>query len=48
VLNGILQAYIKTAWTLTYLRLTGENEILPELDILTLEDEGGVETEGED
>jgi hypothetical protein len=22
-LNGILQAYIKTAWTLTYLRLTG-------------------------
>jgi hypothetical protein len=26
VLNGILQSYIKTAWTLTYLRLTGLSE----------------------
>jgi hypothetical protein len=24
VLNGVLQSYVKTAWTLTYMRLTGK------------------------
>jgi len=43
VLNGILQAYIQSAWTLTYLRLTGskpENEeVILELDELHPADE---------
>ncbi len=44
VLDGILQSYIKTAWTLTYLRLTGSGKgDVPERDSDTLED--GVEDE---
>ena len=32
VLGGILQAYIKSAWTLTYLRLTGSSK--PEIEVI--------------
>ncbi len=35
VLNGILQAYIKTAWTLTYLQLTGKRKQTIEEDVQT-------------
>lgn len=35
LLNGILQTYIYSAWTLTYLRLTGrESSVIPSTDIL--------------
>jgi len=33
LLGGILQAYIKTAWTLTYLQLTGESSGEMEMDL---------------
>jgi hypothetical protein len=48
VLNGILQAYIKSAWTLTYIRLTGETESLSETNTSILEDGGEIEAEVED
>jgi hypothetical protein len=48
VLSGILQAYIKSAWTLTYIRLTGETETLSETDTLILEDGGEIEPGDED
>jgi hypothetical protein len=44
VLGGILEAYIKTAWTLTYLQLTGKGKPKIETDIQV----EGVESSGED
>jgi hypothetical protein len=44
VLGGILEAYIKTAWTLTYLQLTGVGKLKIETDIQV----EGVESSGED
>jgi hypothetical protein len=38
VLNGILQAYIKTAWTLTYLRISGHEPAESEVSGLSLEE----------
>jgi len=40
VLNGILQSYIKTTWTLTYLRLTGGKAAEAELALPIPEEEG--------
>jgi hypothetical protein len=45
VLGGILQSYIKTAWTLTYLQLTGEGKLKIEADIQVEGEESSDEEE---
>jgi len=43
VLGGILQAYIKSAWTLTYLRLTSAKDEIVDLETYSLEEDAAPE-----